>query len=120
MADSSASDLNSEEAINQLLEAEAQARERMARCEQQAQAQIEEARHQANRILERANERISHLHNLCSITTGRQVNALLQPEHSELRVHNQKQYRETILAAAVQQLAKQLTTPDTEQSQAED
>lgn len=120
MAESSTNNLNSESAINQLLEAEAQARERMTRCEQQAKAHIEEARHQANHILERANERISHLHSFCSITTGRQVNALLQPEHSELRVHNQKQYRETILAAAVQQLAKHLTTPDTEQSQVED
>lgn len=104
--------LNTESAINQLLQAEAQAREQMARCDRQAVTLVEEARHRANRILERAHQRIGQLHSFCSITTGQQVNQLLQPDDASHGNHSQQHYQDTILAAAVEQLAEALSSPD--------
>ncbi len=97
------------DAIRRVLEAERQARDRVARCEAEAAAHVEAARARARRALERTDARMSALRARVEQRVAEQVVALRAEAG---KIHSQppeEDARQAQLEAAIARLAARLT-----------
>jgi hypothetical protein len=98
------------DAMQRALAAEAEAREAIAGCQTQAEALREQARSDANRILERADQRVEWVHNHCARVLERRLAAL---EEGEPPTDDATPWADdATLSAAAEALAAALTTPE--------
>jgi hypothetical protein len=98
-----------EQAINRVLEAEQQARERIAQCEVQASQELDAVREQARRVDARTDARIGKLRTRCEQQVAGQV-ARLKASAAAVRVQPlTEDARALRLTDAVRSLAAKLT-----------
>ena len=98
------------EAMQQALAAEAEAREAIAGCQAQADALREQARTDANRTLERADQRAEWVHHHCAQVLEHRL-AELQ-EDAPSADSGPAWADDATLSAAAEALAEALTTPE--------
>lgn len=103
---------DAEQAINRVLEAEHQARDRVAHCQAQAEARLEAARERARRIAARTDARITSLRRQCEQQITEQVARLKDSAEAVRCQPLSGDARATQLGNAMRQLAARLTGGD--------
>jgi len=98
-----------EQAMNQVLRAERDARQAIADCEREAHERVHTAQQRAQRIASRTDERITAIHQHCKQQVHREIRALehryRNVQHIELSSHSD----ETALTTSINDLAVTLT-----------
>lgn len=102
-------DDNPADAITRVLEAERQARDRVAHCEAEAAAHVEAARARARRVVERTDARASALRTRVEQQVAERVTALRAEAEGIRGQPPEEDARQAQLEAAVARLAARLT-----------
>jgi vacuolar-type H+-ATPase subunit H len=101
-----------EQAMNVVLQAEQDAKQRIDQCRQEADSLLQQARQKAKRISERVDGRITRIHQRCSRVISDQVKQLqLEQEQRARDAHHYQLDMETV-DVVVEQIAEMLTTPE--------
>jgi F0F1-type ATP synthase membrane subunit b/b' len=101
-----------EQAMATALEAERESLQAIIDCEAEAEQILEQARQTAHHISERADTRITRIHQSCNHIANEEVNRLQQSsEHSINDAENQQPDRKSVINA-VTALVESLTTTD--------
>lgn len=95
-------------AIQQVLEAEHQAREAVKGCREQAEAIRQQARDRARQLGERADRRIERSQHSCQQALQSELAAIAEREQAETP-EAERPYSEAVVATAIRRLAADLT-----------
>jgi vacuolar-type H+-ATPase subunit H len=98
-----------EQAMNEVLRAERDARQAIGDCEREAYERVSTAQQRAQRIAGRTDERITTIHQHCKQWVNREIRALEHRHRSAQQVELSSYIDETALTAAVDELAVMLT-----------
>jgi len=105
-------ELTADHAMNVVLEAEAEAKQRVEQCKTEAELLLQQARQQAQKIEERADNRITRIHQRCSREITDQVKQLKAAQERKIETSEQQKPDVDTIIAVVEEVAGQLTNPD--------
>jgi vacuolar-type H+-ATPase subunit H len=104
--------ITAEQAMNVVLQAEQEAKQRIGECKQEAESLLQQARQKAKRISEHVDGRITRIHLRCSrVITDKVKQLQLEQEQNARDGHRYQLDMETV-DVVVEQIAEMLTTPD--------
>lgn len=103
---------SAEYAMNEVLKAEADARQSVAKCSNDAAIILQEARLAAKRVVERADRRITSIHRRSSQAVAAAVSQLEREQRLKLSKFDSAAVDMHAIAAVVEQIAELLTTVD--------
>ena len=99
-------------AMNIVLEAESAAKQSVEKCAAEAEELLQQARQAAKKIAERADNRITRIHQRCSRVVTDQVSQLQRDQQQKAKAaHSYKVDTETV-DVVVEQIAELLTTSE--------
>jgi vacuolar-type H+-ATPase subunit H len=101
-----------EQAMNVVLQAEQDAKQRIEQCKQEAESLLQEARQKAKRISEHVDNRITRIHQRCSRVITDKVKQLQQEQEQNARDGHSYQMDLDTVDVVVEQIAELLTTPE--------
>lgn len=104
--------MTADHAMNVVLEAEQEAKQRVEQCKAEAELLLQQAREQAQYIEERADNRITRIHQRCSREITDQVKQLKAAQEKNIKSHEQYKPNPEMINAVVEEVAGQLTVPD--------
>ena len=103
-----------EQAMNDVLKAEHQAKQNVEQCKSEAELLLQQTRQQAQRIAERADNRITRIHQRCSRAITDQVKTMKIAQEKNVRESGQSAPNFDMVNAVAEEIAKRLTTPNPE------
>jgi vacuolar-type H+-ATPase subunit H len=113
-ADDNSHAVTTEQAMNRVLQAEHDARGAVDQCKQQADAMIQQARLTAQKIAEKADHRITRIHQRCSREVTDQVTQLKRDQEQQAKDSHSYEVDVETVDVVVEQIAELLTTPEDE------
>jgi vacuolar-type H+-ATPase subunit H len=105
-------DVQAEEAIRQVLQAERKAEQAIQDCEQEALQIINDARSRAQRVNTRTDQRITNMEMRYGHKLDRDIKAIEREGAAELRLDAGQQYDADALQTAIESLAIELCLDD--------
>ena len=105
--------LTAEQAMNDVLEAEHNAREAVARCKSEAEALLQQARQKSQRIGKQTNDRITRIHQRVSRVMTDQVKKLEEEQRVLAQQEHLYRIESDVIEIVVNQIAEMLTTQAT-------
>lgn len=104
--------MTAEQAMNEVLEAEQNAKQRVEQCHVEAEHLLQQTRQQAQQIMERVDNRISRVHQRCSRAVTDQVKQIKLAQEQMLQESDQSDLHLETLDAVVEKIARRLTIPE--------
>ena len=104
--------MTADHAMNVVLEAEQEAKQRVEQCKNEAELLLQQTRQQAQYIEERADNRISRIHQRCNREITDQVKQLKVTQEENIKSHEQYKPNLEMINAVVEEVARRLTIPD--------
>ena len=104
--------MTAEHAMNVVLEAEDNAKYAVDKCSSETDALLQQARQRAKQIAERADERITRIHQRCARVVTDQVAQLQRDQQKEARDSHSYEVDTETVDVVVEQIADMLTTGD--------
>ena len=104
--------MTAEHAMNVVLEAEDNAKHAVDKCSSETDALLQQARQRAKQIAERADERITRIHQRCARVGTDQVAQLQRDQQKEARDSHSYEVDTETVDVVVEQIADMLTTGD--------
>jgi len=101
-----------EHAMNEVLEAESNAKHAVDKCATEAESLLQQARQKAKQIAERADERITRIHQRCSRVVTDQVGQLQRDQQQKARDSHSYEVDTETVDVVVEQIAEMLTTTE--------
>jgi vacuolar-type H+-ATPase subunit E/Vma4 len=111
-SNSNDSSITPERAMNVVLEAEDNAKLAVEDCAAEAEAILQQARQKAKQISERADERITRIHQRCSRVVTDQVSKLQREQQQKARDSHSYEVDMETVDVVVEQIADMLTSPE--------
>jgi len=102
--------MSAEHAMNVVLESESNAKLAVDKCATEADALLQQARQKAKLIAERADERITRIHQRCSRVVTDQVGQLQRDQQQKARDSHSYEVDTETVDVVVEQIAEMLTT----------
>ncbi|WP_455218694.1 hypothetical protein [Kaarinaea lacus] len=104
--------MTAEHAMNVVLEAEDHAKHAVDKCAAEADALLQQARQRAKQIAERADERITRIHQRCARVVTDRVTQLQRDQQKKARDSHSYEVDTETVDVVVEQIAEMLTTGD--------
>jgi vacuolar-type H+-ATPase subunit H len=101
--------ITTEHAINLVLEAEKNAQHAVEKCQVEAEQLLQQARQKAQRIKERTDKRITHIHQSCHRFVADEVERLEKEERERAKQQQSEEVDLERVTTMVEQIAKLLT-----------
>ena len=104
--------MTAEHAMNVVLEAEDNAKHAVDKCATEAEAILQQSRQRAKLIAERADERITRMHQRCARVVTDKVAQLQKEQQQKARDSHSYEVDTETVDVVVEQIAEMLTTSD--------